>query len=137
LQTGGLLVSGARPRTTDSHPAEPPRVRWSLIDDRDVEALSLSAHINADPRSHASSMPHSSTARTLTGRLVAGRRHRAQLVVEAWVDAPATGQAQVHRCELADPQASKVVLDVLALSVDVRWRAPLPAVIVAHLSPGR
>jgi hypothetical protein len=64
--------------------------------------------------------------------IAAGRRHRGQLVVEACVDAPATGQAQVHRCELADPQASKVVLDVLALSVDVRWRASLPAVIVAH-----
>jgi hypothetical protein len=45
---------------------------------------------------------------------------------------PRGGQAQVHRCEPADPQASKVVLDVLALSVDVRWRASLPAVIVAH-----
>lgn len=39
----------------------------AIIDDRRVEALSLSADINADPRSHASSMPHSSTARILTG----------------------------------------------------------------------
>jgi hypothetical protein len=30
----------------------------AIIDDRDVEALSLPAHINAHPQSHASSMPH-------------------------------------------------------------------------------
>jgi len=35
----------------------------ALIDDRDVEALSLSAHINADPRSHVNkACPHSRTA---------------------------------------------------------------------------
>jgi hypothetical protein len=30
----------------------------TIIDDRDIEALALSAHIDADPYSHASSMPH-------------------------------------------------------------------------------
>jgi hypothetical protein len=46
--------------------------------------------------------------------LVTGRRHRGQLVVEARVDAPATGQAEVSRCQLGDPQAAEVVFDAFA-----------------------
>jgi hypothetical protein len=51
--------------------------------------------------------------------LVAGRHHRGQLVIEARVDPPAAGQAQVHRGELADPQAAQVVLDALAQTVRI------------------
>src|SRR6185437_10939230 len=51
--------------------------------------------------------------------LVAGRYHRGQLVIEARVDPPAAGQAQVHRGELADPQAAQVVLDGLAQLVRI------------------
>src|SRR5690348_9339328 len=54
--------------------------------------------------------------------LVAGRYHRGQLVIEARVDPPAAGQAQVHRGELADPQAAQVVLDGLAQLVRIARR---------------
>src|ERR1700730_10930062 len=40
----------------------------AIIDDRNVEALPLSAHINADPQSHESSMPHPRYARAPGGR---------------------------------------------------------------------
>jgi hypothetical protein len=43
---------------------------------------------------------------------VAGRRHRGQLVVEACVGAPAAGQAQVHRCELASYAAASAMGEV-------------------------
>src|SRR5256885_14621486 len=46
--------------------------------------------------------------------LVAGRYHRGQLVVEARVHAPATGQAEVNRCQLGDLQAAEVVFDAFA-----------------------
>jgi hypothetical protein len=42
-----------------------------------------------------------------------------QLIIEARVDPPAAGQAQVHRGELADPQAAQVVLDALAQTVRI------------------
>jgi len=51
--------------------------------------------------------------------LVAGRHHRGQLVIKARVDPPAAGQAQVHRGELAGPQAAQVVLDGVAQSVRI------------------
>ncbi len=72
---GGLSVGRAAARAVDRDGCRPmftdkvydlPARQASLehqnpaiIDDRRVEALSLSADINADPRRHASSMPHS------------------------------------------------------------------------------
>ena len=46
--------------------------------------------------------------------LVAGRHHRSQLVIEARIDASVTEQAEVNRCQLADPQAAEIVFDALA-----------------------
>jgi uncharacterized membrane protein YbhN (UPF0104 family) len=61
--------------------------------------------------------------------LVAGRDHRRQLVIEPRVDPPATGQAQVHRSELPDPQAAQVVLDALAQLVRIAGRRDGAAVV--------
>jgi hypothetical protein len=66
----GLPVGRVRARAVDGHDGRPvlvddvndlparqvalKRQNLAIVDDRDVEALSLSAHINADPYSHAS-----------------------------------------------------------------------------------
>ena len=66
----GLPVGRVRARAVDGHDGRPvlvddvndlparqvalKRQNLAIVDDRDVEALSLSAHINADPDSHAS-----------------------------------------------------------------------------------
>jgi len=47
----------------------------------------------------------------------------AQLVIKARADAPVAGQAEVDRCQLAEPQAAEVVLDAVAQLVRVvEWR---------------
>jgi hypothetical protein len=61
--------------------------------------------------------------------LVAGRHHRGQLVIEACVDAPVTGQAEVNRCQLADPQAAKVVFDAFPQLVRIVEREDGTAVV--------
>src|SRR6516165_9871791 len=55
--------------------------------------------------------------------LVAGRHHHGQLVIKARADAPVAGQAEVDRCQLAEPQAAEVVLDAVAQLVRVvEWK---------------
>ncbi len=63
--------------------------------------------------------------------LVAGRHHRGQLVIEARVDPPATGQAQVHRGELGGPQAAKVVFDAFTQLVRIAGPEDRTAVVSA------
>jgi len=58
------------------------RQNLAIIDDRDIEALPLSAHINAGPRSHASKhaplqyRPHPGRMQDLTGPRLPSARHR-------------------------------------------------------------
>ena len=61
--------------------------------------------------------------------LVAGRYHRGELVIEARVDAPVTGQAEVNGRQLADPQAAQIALDALAQVVRIVGRADGGAVV--------
>jgi hypothetical protein len=53
------------------------------------------------------------------------------MVIEACAAAAVTGQAEVDRCELADPQAAKVVLDALAQLVRIVEREDGTAVVSA------